>query len=238
MKKIIFVFCGLLLQGNLCAIDPLKEVFKGKPWEFLENEFIIKPQSELEGWVGSIKRFIGSGAISAAGLYGSKVGIEQLLDRYEQRIPVLSTLLYNFTVTAGTVAMAYISWALSSKYFLNKARGGIEEEALLKFLVEWQENKQYAPADLHKLFDELCELVLTPVGEYKYKRLAPEMLQLIKKRIYLEFPERYKDKLHGNSGGVITTVVYDVAAIADLVVYLFKYLVMHRNHEEEALGHP
>lgn len=236
MKKLVLLFSFTALLGSQLHSNPIKEVFRGKPWEFLEYELIIKPKGNFGKWGAVIDKWFFTSMGSVAGLGVSS----ELLKNYDAPESFANKYLpYNSLVRSSVAAIlagtgAFVSGVATYNFMSKAIMRRVEFNALMRFVLDWPENKRFTPEDLHPMFEELYGGRIG--GKDGLEARTEVIMNLIKQRIYLQFPDKYKD-VQENIGASPVQVVIDVGRIVGVVAeiiakYIWGVKQNERSHNE------
>ena len=71
ISALLIFTLGFGLQTLQAGLDPLKEVFAGKPWQFVEEELVCKPDKQVDAFLERLKRWSAAAAAGTAGGFGA-----------------------------------------------------------------------------------------------------------------------------------------------------------------------
>ena len=192
MALVGIMYTNLHAQDALERGNPFKDVFRGKPWEFMEYQFVIKPARELQSWSHWAKKWTAASAAGALGKMQSGPIYDWVAKKYYYKKvsnqPDISKLS---TAIVATIVPMFIVNKLINHY----TEQHLDFKGLKQFLAEWDENKEYIPDDLQETFDGLYEIYEYKDGKEMLEEMGPEMINLIKKSIYEHFPKKYEVRL-------------------------------------------
>lgn len=175
--------------SSITTTHPLKDLFKGREWEFMEDEFITKPNRELTGFLQTMKRWVPS---LTAGIFGA-AATDYLAINYTPKtyhdIKTLQAARF-FGTPSGGVLCALGTYKLISESI--EAR--VYFKALEIFIRAWPENRSLTPMSLQSGFDSLYE-IYSLSGNYGLENLAQETIRLTHLAIYQHFPHKYGHKI-------------------------------------------
>lgn len=191
VNKILTIGFLISIMSNLYP-GVLNQLYKGRPWEFLEDTFIIRPESQLSNLSG---RSICWGIPALAGLSSLYVANKLTTPKQETDSWLLEpeSEPINPKIRALLVSgTALLTGLISYKIVNNMYRNKVELRALEQFVASWPENKNYTPSQLHSFFDSLHRTYTTNMSSF-YEE-AEEVILAIKATIYDHFPTKYAKK--------------------------------------------
>ncbi len=221
MKR-FFLLTVLLISTQMQAAHPLKQLFATNHWGFIEDEFIIKPERKFNQIPQILKRWLPTIASCIASGYGTDL----LVQRYIPEETSGHFKTQAFTRVFGTPSSGVLSAIGMYKLVSHITKTALMLEALERFIVEWPENKQFTPQQLHESFEELHTLHMR-YGRAHLIELAPEMIRLIKNTIYNHFPHKYAQQIHKEEKSVSinfwhTIVTCDIVELLKLMGNIFS----------------
>ena len=221
MKQFFFL-TALFISTQIQATHPLKQLFANNHWGFIEDEFIIKPEQKFNQITQKIKRWLPTIASCIASGYGTDL----LAQRYIPEETFGNFKIQAFTRVFGTPSSGILSAIGMYKLVSHITKTALMLEALERFIVEWRENKQFTPQQLHESFEELHTLYMR-YGQAHLIELTPEMIRLIKNAIYHHFPHKYAQRIHTEEKSVSinfwhTIVTCDVVELIKVIGNIFS----------------
>lgn len=226
--QILFLLTALFISAQTHAVHPLKQLFVNNPWGFVEDEFIVKSEQKFNQVTQRVKRWLPTIISCAAGGYGA----DFLAKRY-----VPERVSDNFKAQSLVRAVGTPGSALLSSFGLYRLASQVIEtqlhyEALERFVIEWPENKQFTPQELHESFEELHNLHLR-YGKAHLKEVAPEMVRLIRNHIYNHFPHKYANRLNKNAESISFNFWHTIVSIdiAELIKALGNFCSLFFNEK-------
>ena len=169
--------------------NPLKELFRKREWEFMEDQFVLRVEKAHNSFLSSLK--VTTATIAATLATGALVyaGTEKY---------VRSDATNDFPVKAatqffGTPVIALLTSIGTHKLSTYLVEQSITFKALERFVREWPENQEFTPVQFHSTFDTLHQ-------QYHFSRTefnnnAPEIMRLLQRAIYEHFSYKYQNKL-------------------------------------------
>jgi len=190
MKKLAFLTLILSASNQSYAANPLKQLFANNHWGFVEDEFIVKPEQKFNHITQRMKRWLPTIISCAAGGYSANF----LAKRYVPKRVSHDFEAQNFVRAVGTPSSTLLAGIGMYRIVSQAVEIQLQYDALEQFVIEWPENKQFTPQELHEPFEELHKINLRH-GRAHLKEVAPEMVRLIKNTIYNHFPHKYMSRL-------------------------------------------
>ncbi len=224
----LFMWCSVAQ-----AVDPIKALFAGRPWDFVEQIFIVEPHAELNAFTSSMKRWIPALAVGAASGYGTYTLADHAIAEKQETFK-----WKQFTQTVGSPVAGLIG--LSAVYRIARAytERSIDCKVLTKFIIQWEENKIYTPIDLHESFEALHQLYVQEGATDRYIEVAHKMAPVLKRTIYQHFPDKYRDQLQSLerayfSDSIMFTVFHfeiDVARVLEVTARIVRAFFVDPDH--------
>ncbi len=172
------------------ARNPLKELFRNREWEFLEDQFILKVEKAQNSFVSSSKINISTlAAALASGTLFYVVAEKYVPVKGYSDLPVQAA-----TQFAGTPLIALLSSIGTYKLATYLVAQSISYKALEKYVSEWPENQEFTPAQFHSTFDTLYQQYHFARNEFNNN--APEVMRLLHRAVYEHFPSKYQNRLN------------------------------------------
>lgn len=169
--------------------NPLKELFRNREWEFMEDQFVLRVEKAQNSFLTSFKitlptiaAALGSGALFYAGTE-KYVRVDQTND-----FPIKAST--QFFGTPIIVLLSLISTHKLSTYLVEQS---ITYKALERFVREWPQNQEFTPEQFHSTFDTLHQQYHFSRSEFNNN--APEIMRLLQRAIYEHFSYKYQNKL-------------------------------------------
>lgn len=149
------------------------------PWQYLEYQFIIKPNNELNRFIDKV--------ISLSGLVGAAALIKQAFFDTISQDSKKKSFAENITLVVSTATVGKMLY----DHTWNKAKASIQHTTLLNLLAQWNLHRQNFPTCLLAYFDELAALY-TNCPETITKDKAAEVFELVTHHIEHHLESRYK----------------------------------------------
>jgi hypothetical protein len=205
-------------------INPLKELFNGRPWEFMEEHFIIKPTKDFDRWIPIFQRSVATIAGMSA---SSSLAYLASIAFVPKKVGDIKFPAQNATIFFGAPIAALIGGIVSHRFSTYLMKEAIAHQTIEKFIQEWDENRTYTPAQFHATFDTLAHQYLVDPENPSLRSSASEYLQIIQRAVYLQFPEKYEQKLKELDDRSTQTffhaiITCDIGHLLGGIVELFK----------------
>ena len=216
-------FSALQAGPAYYPFNPLKEIFADRPWEFIEDHFVLKPEKEARRFLNGLKVFVaGVSSAMAAGTASwmlSENFVPEEATKYN--LPARTAAL-----TASILIAPFTGGIGGAKYCAYLIQNMIDYKALQSFVREWPENKFYTPDQFHPLFDNLYATYTMSTNNSEFKEIAPEFVAKVQRAIYEHFPRKYAHKLEGakeiNGTFIHYMISFDIGEILRLVGHIFN----------------
>ncbi len=223
--QLLMFLCSFFASTK--SIDPRKELFIGTPWEFMEEELIIKAKEFLEKSTTTLCK------VSSSVLIGLMTGIiielclakifaqENEYLRKESNSPwhrdewhiketngtinntIKQDLINALDISTETVVKisAMVLAALFSYKIIGHQLKKYTDYAIFEqFIKEWPDNKYLTPKRFHRAYDALFDLYSKELTFEKFKKIVPEVLSKTRLLIFQQFPEKYQNRLKPREG--------------------------------------
>src|SRR5437016_5815668 len=120
------------------SFDPLNELFANRPWDFLEDQFIIQPQNHMQETTTKLKTWLPSLAAGAVSGYATDSLIQNYVPKESGNFHVQSFARWtvNPIVGFGVARVLY-------KFIENSIQTNTEIATLHRFIRNWPFNKDY-----------------------------------------------------------------------------------------------
>ncbi|MGE0009826.1 MAG: hypothetical protein AB7F19_04730 [Candidatus Babeliales bacterium] len=231
----IHIFLLTVFCSASPAVDPIKALFANRPWDFVEQIFVIEPHAQLNAFSSSMKRWIPALAAGTAAGYGTyKLAEHAILEQQE------TFKWKEFTQKVGSPIVGVIG--LSAVYRVARAytERSIDLQVLTQFIVEWEENKQYTPIELHESCDALYQLFMQEGATARYNEVAHKIAPILKRTIYQHFPNKYREQLQSLerayfSDSIMFTVFHfevDVARVLEVTARIVRAFFVDPDHRK------
>ena len=190
-----FYFCAFLLHMSAFSLthvstSPLKSLFIGREWEFMEDTFIIKPDLEQNKISSHLKRNIRPLALACAigaGIYAGSSYVPEVLGN--------GFKAQDFTAYVGAPLFAILAGLASRKFGSSMIEIAADFKAVEEFVKYWPENKPFTPTQFHSTFDSYYALYCTDPKNSTLKKDSYELIRLVRRALFEHFPNKYENRL-------------------------------------------
>lgn len=162
-------------------------VIKDNPWEFMEYNFIIKPEKDLNNWKNF---FIKLGAGAAVGFGGFKLASwsdeatirNGILNSASDRWKNAGSVAYKSTLTTLPAVLTFIG-------VHNTIKNSLDFRVFSEFIKSWPKYRVHTPSELYESLDQAYDVYKTDASRFGSE--SKEVIDFIKERIYKKFGKKY-----------------------------------------------